>query len=461
MKQHRTSFWQGLKIVGLVTALTVFTLGVFSEQCLALAAVRNNDQMLINNPSNGKAAFWVLNSNGSLKNRTKGYARASNDYGWDMVSDWYLANGWYVAAIRSNGDVRETGTASATATYPGNQLIWHNSTNGKFCYWTLNSNGNLKNRTKTDGWDLLSDWNLASPWRVAGVVGRLSDTYTATGSDPYWEDYLQLNNTTNGKTAFWVLNSNGTLRNRTKGNARADTGYGWDLNSDWYLASGWYVAAIRNNGDARETGTASVTPTYQGTQLVWHNSTNGKFCYWTLNSNGNLKNRTKTNGWDLLSDWNLASPWRVTGVIGRLSSTYSATGSDPYWEHYLQINNTTNGKTAFWVLNSNGSLRNRTKGDARANTAYGWNLTSDWYLASGWYMAAIRATGDGRETNNSFPGNQMVWHNSTNGKFCYWTLNSNGTLKNRTKTSGWDLLSDWTLAPWRVRGIQTNFEDLI
>jgi len=409
-----------------VVTLVAFTVTLFAQQGMA----RDNDQMVINNASNGKAAFWVLNSNGTLKNRTKGNARASNDYGWDMVSDWYLAGGWYVAAIREGGDVRETGSA-----FPGNQLIWHNSTNGKFCYWTLNSNGTLKNRTKTNGWDLLSDWNLAAPWRVAGIGSAVEGSAAET--------YLQLNNTTNGKTAYWVLNSNGTLRNRTKGDAAGNTAYGWNLNSDWSLASGWYVGDIRSAGNKAE-----VDAGFQGDQMIWHNSTNGKFCYWTLNSNNSLKNRTKSNGWDLISDWNLASPWRITGMAGTVSGSSA--------EGYLQINNPTNGKAAYWVLNSNGTLRNRTKGDAAAGTGYGWNLNSDWYLTGGWYVADVRLGGDVRETTGGFAGNQLVWHNSTNGKFCYWTLNSNNSLKNRTKTNGWDLLSDWYLAPWRVSGIQDN-----
>ncbi len=420
MDLRAKTFWHNLVKIGTVLTLAAFVVTLFAGHGLT----RDKDLMVINNPANGKAAYWNLSSNGTLRNRTKGAAIANAGYGWDLISDWQLANGWYVAAFRAAGDQREV-----TAGFKGNQLIWHNSTNGKFCYWSLNSNSNLKNRTRTNGWDMVSDWTLAAPWRVAGVIPWCA------------EDLLLLNNTNNGKTAFWMLNSNGTLRNRTKGAAVADAGFGWDMISDWQLANGWYVASIHEAGDRREVNNA-----FYGNQMLWHNSTNGKFCYWTLNSNSTLKNRTKTSGWDLLSDWALPSPWRVPGVIE--------------WgnEDVLQLNNTANGKTAFWVLNSNGTLRNRTRGAAVADAAYGWDMTGEWLLANGWYVADIRADGDMREVNDGYSGNQLIWHNSGNGKFCYWTLNSNATLKNRTKASGWDLLSDWTLPAWRVSGIQNNYD---
>ncbi len=194
---------------------------------------------------------------------------------------------------------------------------------------------------------------------VAMTVVLLGQDASATTQNLYWQKQ------TTGKTAFWTLNSNGKLQNRTK-----DSGWYWvDDNS---IGTAWRADLIDTN-----------TSDYQGstTHLLYHNTSNGKVAFWRLNTNGQLRNRTQGQGWDFVSDQTMSTDWSMKQILSPAEITGSNTGNASMSR--LLWFRSSNGKVAYWNLNSNGSLQNRTQDS-------GWGWVDDTQTLTDWrYIQAI------------------------------------------------------------------------
>jgi len=386
MARKERTFWQRAGKMIAVLAIVAMSVTLFAQQSLA----REGDQLEWFNGS--QAVYWTLNSNGTLKNRTV-------TDGWNWVSTQVLASGWNLATSHANGD--QLGH---------DQLIWQNTVAGTSVWWKLNSNGTLKNRTQTDGWDWISTQTLGTSWRM---------THIQANADKSGTPHLLWWNASNQKAVYWTLNSNGSLKNRTQGD-------GWDYVATQAAGDGWYPSQVQRNADSVNSD-----------HLVWHSTVNGKSSYWKLNSNGTLKNRTATDGWDWIGTWNMATTWRMASIQTNATQVVAGTSGI----NHIIWNDSASNKAVYWTLNSNGSLKNRTATD-------GWDWIATHTLDSGWSINRLQTNADSLNNDN------IIWHNSVSGKTAYWKLNSNGTLKNRTTSDGWDYISTHVLATgWRIRAL--------
>jgi len=353
----------------------------------------------------------------------------------------------------------------AQDSFSSQHLLFHNPSTGKVVYWSIDTTGQLKNRSRNDGWGPVGTWDMTPSWRMLAVqrnVGAQNLSHliwqnTENGKLLYWSldstgvqsgmgwvatnslptswqfggiqynadkqgnPHLVFHHTDNGKAAYWKLDSTGARKNASKGD-------GWDfINDDWTLLSPWSLIAVQPNADHAGND-----------HIIWRNSRSGATIYWKLDSTGVLKNRTQGDGWEYVSFSVelVADPdWRVVA----LQQNADKLGND-----HLLFHNTRNGRVAYWQLDSTGVLKNREKGD-------GWDFVADSLLPSPWSFAALQSNANGQNTDH------IIWHNTESGKLAYWKLNSIGQLKNRSRSDGWGWISDdWQPAPsWRVIGIDS------
>lgn len=379
-QKEKGFFWQRMGKSLAVMAVMTLTVVLFAEQGLA--------QLVWQNPSNQRTNYWVLNSNGTLKNYTKGD-------GWDNIATSTLNTGWYIQTIQPNGD--KSGH---------NHLIWQNTVTGATAYWRINSTGTLKNYTRGDGTNSIHTSSISTAWRVLSI---------SSNADSQGTDHLLWFNGNTRKPVYWALNSNGTLKNTTRGD-------GWnevDSQGQVTMAVGWSAGGTQPNADFRGSN-----------HIIWQN-TNGKTAYWKLDSTGVLKNKTQGDGWDLISTFTLNPAWRMVTV---------QPNGDRLGNNHLIWQNTSDRKSIYWKLNSNGTLKNRTQGD-------GWAYIGTNNPGAGWTVSRILYNAD------TLGNDHLLWVNSVNGRSLYWKLNSTGAIKNYTQGDGWDNLRSNNQAPeWRIRG---------
>ncbi len=372
------------------------------------------DHLLLQNTDSGKTSYWVMNSNGTLKNKTKGsgwgdlYGTADN-LSTAMNHFWVL-----VGSHKDDGDPHLT------------RLIWQNTDNQRMAWWKLNTNGVLQDRTKGSGWGYLDE-----EWKSVPGATWLATAVVDSSKSNFGQDVVLFHNKDNGRTVYWRLNSNGLLVNRTQGS-------GWDnIDSTKYFQGiltadkGWVAGPYYPNADSQ--GHA---------QLVWYNTQNARVSWWKLNSNVTLKSTTEGDGFG--SWWTLPSPhWRLTAIsknnnYRQINDSHSA---------LLFMHNTDSGRAAYWVMNSNGMLTDRTEGS-------GWNVvekTSEFPTFDPWSFFGIHEKADGTHDH-------LLWNNSGNGRIAYWKLNTNGTLSNKTEHDGWGVFWDLPTA-WRLAGVD-NYNNL-
>ena len=171
-------------------------------------------------------------------------------------------------------------------------IMWQKQTTGKAAFWILNSNGKLKNKTENDGWDWVDADSIGTAWRAEKVWDA-----------PTSKRYMLYHNVNNGKVAFWLLNSNGNLQNRTQGE-------GWDYVSDQTMNTGWSMTAIMPS-----TSIPANSNNNSMDRLLWFRAANGKVAYWNLNSNGKLQNRTQGQGWGYVDDEQTLTNWRFAQTM--------------------------------------------------------------------------------------------------------------------------------------------------
>jgi len=333
---------------------------------------------------------------------------------WSLESTGKLKNntrsdGWnFVSETAPGAEWRLDGVQLVGDAQSRPHLIWQDTRTGTFVYWALNSNGTLANRTQHDGWDFISDSASLNSWRLIDVQ------YNA---DKQGNSHLILYSPTDRKAVYWKLDSTGKLKNRTMGD-------GWDYIAATPPASDWSLVALQQNADNAGND-----------HLLWQNTAEGKQVYWKLDSHGKLANLTKNDGWNYLSDTRSSSDWRVIGVQHN---------ADKQGNDHVMFYSNTSGKVVYWKLNASGVLKNGTKGD-------GWNYLNDSGFLPPWTPATIQPNADGQN------GDNLIWQNTADNKLVYWKLNSNGALTNRTKDSGWGYISDQPPASsWIMRELYSN-----
>ncbi len=276
------------------------------------------------------------------------------------------------------------------------RLIWQNASNGKVAWWKVATTGKIFDTTQGSGWDFVSDsLTLNSAWQLSAT------TTIGSATALIWQKQ------TNGKVAYWKLTDGYALQDETQ-----DSGWGF-VSDTLTLNSAWQLGGI--------------TEMDAGKFLVWQKQTSGKVAWWKLGDDGKLTNDTRDDGWGYVSDTlTLNSAWRLAAItdLGVYKSLI--------WQQQ------SNGKVAYWQLNTNGcTLRNTTQGD-------GWDYVSDSItLNSAWRLAAITTISSQK---------YMLWQKTSNGKVAWWKLGDDGKLTNDTQDDGWGFVSDeltldsaWTL----------------
>ncbi len=174
----------------------------------------------------GKAAYWKLNTNGKLHNRTR-------DQGWNWVDNDSIGTAW-------RADLIQTGISSAADQGGTIHMLYHNTNNGKVAYWVLNTNGELRNRTQGEGWDWVTDQTMSTDWSMKQIMTPDQIAGTSDGSGNDGMSRLLWFRASNGKVAYWNLNSNGALMDRTR-----DAGWGY-IDDDQTLTDWRFIKAIDN-----------------------------------------------------------------------------------------------------------------------------------------------------------------------------------------------------------------------
>jgi len=287
------------------------------------------------------------------------------------------------------------------------RLMFRNSDDNKIVFWALTPEGKLMNRTQGQGWDYISEDSLPSKWRMVTLQRN---------ADSKGNDHMLFHNSESGKIAYWKITSDGIIKNRTQGD-------GWDyLSDDLTMETTWSPILIQKNAD--RTG---------HDHLLWYSTSEKLFCFWKLDENGKLLNPFKGNGWDIVSDWKVEPKWRLVSV--QLDADRN--GSD-----HLLFHEKESGKVVYWKLDSTGKLKNRILGD-------GWNyISTNMTASSPWTFSALEQGADQQGADH------LLWCNTDNGKLAYWKLNQEGVLKNSTKDDGWGNIAPWQVAPsWRITAV--------
>ncbi|MEI6809442.1 MAG: ammonia-forming cytochrome c nitrite reductase subunit c552, partial [bacterium] len=231
-------------------------------------------------PSTGQAAWWVVNTSGVqtatqtvYPGSTSWQIRGSGDIDKDGVDDllWQLPTGqvacWYMRTngtaksssliyfgtttwvIRGVGDIDKDGVAD---------LIWQLPT-GQVAIWFMNANGTTKSS--------MTIYAGTTTWKVVGV----GDVNNDGVGDLVWQ-------LPTGQVACWVMNANGTLK---QGYTVLGTATAWK---------------IRGVGDINKDGSAD---------LIWQSAT-GQIICWFMNTNV-----TRLSGANVLTT---ATSWQVRGL---------------------------------------------------------------------------------------------------------------------------------------------------
>ncbi len=281
------------------------------------------------------------------------------------------------------------------------RLLWQKTSNGKVAWWKIATTGKIFNTTQGNGWDFVSDTlTLDSAWQLSATTTINSSTALI------WQKQ------TSGKVAYWKLASDYSLQDETQ-----DSGWGY-VSDTLTLDSAWSLGGVAEMD--------------VGKFLVWQKQTSGKVAWWKLGDDGKLTNDTQNDGWGYVSDTlTLNSAWRLAAI------TDLGGYKNLIWQQQ------SNGKVAFWKLNTNGcTLQNTSQGD-------GWDYVSDSItLDSAWRLAAITTISSVK---------YMLWQKTSNGKVAWWKLSDSGKLENETQDSGWGFVSDeLTLnSAWTLGGVAT------
>ncbi len=333
--QHRrngkTAFWRIAETGKLVSSNYNKGWGYVSESLTlsshwnlgGLTTISDQNVLFWQNGSNGKVAYWTLNDSYQLTDETQ-------DSGWGYVSDEIeLDSAWSLVKIITLDSSKF--------------LLWQNQSNGKVAWWKLGADScKIANNTQDDGWGYVSDSiTLDSSWRLA-------DSLEQDGSR-----YLLWQKESNGKVAWWKIDSSCKLANETQ-----NDGWGY-VCEELTLKSAWTLA-----------GAVSLSST---NMLIWQNRNKGKVAWWKLNTNGcTLVSSEQGNGWGWVSENNtLNSSWRLAAITS-LQDTPALV-----WQKQ------SNGKVAWWKLDNSGTLVDETEDS-------GWGFASDEVtLNSSWTLSGV------------------------------------------------------------------------
>lgn len=291
-----------------------------------------------NNPDNGGVSFPAGGGGAFFASDTppkNNQAKATPDPGAVKIY-WHNSSSRQVACwgLTATGTVKSAEYSSSASMAAGWELkgagdinrdgtfdlLWHNSNSRRVAYWLMAKDGFIESS------GFCNDGGMAAGWELKGV-GDINRDGTV---DLLWH------NSNSRRVAYWLLNADGSL---------AEAGFC----NDGGMAAGWELKGV---GDINRDGTVD---------LLWHNSNSRRVAYWLLNQDGSLAEAGFCN------DGGMAAGWELKGV-GDINNDGTV---DLLWH------NSKTRRVAYWLLNTNGSLK--TSG-----------FCNDGAMAGGWIL---RATG--------------------------------------------------------------------
>ena len=207
MAQLGSKKWQRAGKFLSILAVLAISVVFFAGTSMALT-----DHLLWQNQSSGRIAYWKLNSTGKLKNTTE------ND-GWAYVGGTLtLSSAWSLGGILVN-----------IAGSGNDGLVWHNQSSGQVAYWKLNANGTLLSDEQNIGWGYVggANFTISSAWTLSAIQENVAGN--SNNEDLIWQ------NQASGRIAYWRLNDNGTLKNKTENDGWGYVGGTLTLDSNWSL----------------------------------------------------------------------------------------------------------------------------------------------------------------------------------------------------------------------------------
>lgn len=290
-----------------------------------------------------------------------------------------------------------------------NHIIYRNERSGAYAFLKLNDNGTMKNTSLNDGMGLISDWNALRAFNFESVMQNSAG-----------DTQIIISNADGSRYGWLRLNSNGTLANLTN-----NDGVAW-MHSSALNMSNWSLIGIQDNGSHDEGLN----------HLIFQSKGTGDLGFMKLNANGTIKNETRNDGFGRINfglnfSLGAATDWRYVDI----QENADATGADR-----LLMTNQVLGLSIYLKLNSNGTLANTTAND-------GYGVLTPRPIANYIPVALDNLTNSG-----------VIFKNASGGRLsmAYLKMNSNGTLQNLTRGSGWDVLQDtFDLSGFDVFGFTT------
>ena len=283
--------------------------------------------------TNGESAFWGLNTNGV---RSTNGVVSTNLMPYDSSAHWRLAG-----AADITGDGRA-------------ELFWV-STNHTPQTWFLDSSNQVVSTSTTYGANIPLEYILATVGK--GSVG-------STNADDAYDD-LFFQDLRYGYVDTWHMNTDGRLRTAVPTYADSiDTN--WRLRCCGDVTGDGRVELFFQNTNTHATETWLLDPNGQQTamnpmypsiaagwtmrcagdatgdgraEIFWQKS-DGATCVWFLNTNGYATSSRRIYTKNISKGWTMKAATDVD-ADGRV---------ELLWQH-------TNGSTAIWFLNTNGTLR--------------------------------------------------------------------------------------------------------
>lgn len=170
--------------------------------------------------------------------------------------------------------------------------------------------------------------------------------------------------------------------------------------------------------------------------LVWQNAASGDVVWWKVDARGTIISRNQGTGWGLVSDRHkVPQGWKLVG-------TYPSGAL-----RILIWHNPGKGLVAYWRITPDGRL-------AGVDDT-GWGLVSpELRVGSNWQLTDVRKVGENEV---------LFWRNLVNGMVAFWRLNTDNTLLDNVKGSGWgyvaegvDLSKGWVLGGVTEIGAETT-----
>ncbi|WP_245305415.1 M10 family metallopeptidase C-terminal domain-containing protein [Bradyrhizobium sp. LTSP857] len=287
--------------------------------------------------------------------------------------------------LKSGGSPVEAGNygvwapVGAEQVTSGYDIAWKNATTGLFSFWSTDSNGNYTSNLTSD---------------LQGVSTTVETLETTFHQDFNGDGTIGIPTTiieAAGSTSLVQVGSNYHLNSISSGTGPV-------------LMSGGSAVEAGNYGVWAPVGAEQVTG--GGYDIVWKNSSNGHFSFWSTDSNGNylavitpevLGNSATVQSMETIFHQDINGD----GTIGPPSSTIESAGS-----------------TSLVEVGATYHLNNISTGTGPTLKSSGDAITAGQYGA--WAPIGAEQVSGG--------GYDIAWKNSSSGLYSFWSTDSNGNF---------------------------------